>query len=81
MGAAYLDGLNPQVFADTTNTSLKFITELEYFTETLTRATNEEELFEIVKNNFTKDDTNSSDQLIRSNYVAVSYTHLRAHET
>ena len=69
VGAAYLDGLNPQVFADTTNTSLKFITELEYFTETLTRATNEEKLFEIVKNNFTKDDTNSSDQLIRSNYV------------
>ena len=69
VGAAYLDGLNPQVFADTTNTSLKFITELEYFTETLTKATNEEKLFKIVKNNFTKDDTNSSDQLIRSNYV------------
>lgn len=72
VAAAYLDELNPHVFADTTSPSFsneKFITELEYFTETLTRATNEEELFEIVKNNFTKDDTNSSDQLIRSNYV------------
>ena len=72
VAAAYLDELNPHVFADTISPSFsneKFITELEYFTETLTRATNEEELFEIVKNNFTKDDTNSSDQLIRSNYV------------
>lgn len=72
VAASYLDELNPHVFADTISPSFsneKFITELEYFTETLTRATNEEELFEIVKNNFTKDDTNSSDQLIRSNYV------------
>lgn len=72
VAAAYLDELNPHVFADTTSPSFsneKFITELEYFTETLTRATNEEKFFEIVKNNFTKDDTNSSDQLIRSNYV------------
>lgn len=50
------------------NTNERFITELEYFTETLTRATNEDKLFEIAKT-YERDKTNSSDQLIRDNYV------------
>ena len=68
VAASYLDELNPHVFADTTSPSFsneKFITELEYFTETLTRATNEKKLLEIVKSN----NPNLSDQEIRNDYV------------
>lgn len=50
------------------STQLEFITELEYFTETLTRATNENKLIQIAKT-YPADSTNSSDQLIRNNYV------------
>lgn len=72
VAATYLEGLNPHVFAGTNKAILdadfskeSFITELEYSTETLTKATNEAKLFEIVKNNF----GNLSDQQIRSDYV------------
>ena len=72
VAAAYLEGLNPHIFAGTNKAILdadfsneKFITELEYSAETLTRATNEDKLFEIVK----KSQSNLSDQQIRSDYV------------
>ena len=51
---------------DSGDMELEFITEIEYFTETLTRSTNEGKLFEIVRNNTTE---NLSDQQIRSDYV------------
>lgn len=51
---------------DSGDMELEFITEIEYFTETLTRSTNEGKLFEIVKNNFNSD---LSNQQIRSDYV------------
>ena len=73
VAAAYLDGLNPHVFAAEDNTNVidsgfaneDFMTELEYSTETLTRATNEQKLFDIVKSN----NSGLSDQQIRSDYV------------
>ena len=72
VAAAFLDDLNPQVFAGTNPSIIdadfskeSFITELEYSTETLTKATNEGKLFEIVK----MDNSGLSDQQIRSDYV------------
>ncbi len=72
VAAAYLEGLNPHIFAGTNKAILdadfsneKFITELEYSAETLTRSTNEDKLFEIVK----KSQSNLSHQQIRSDYV------------
>ena len=73
VAAAYLEGLNPHIFAGTNTAILeadfsneKFITELEYSAETLTRATNEDKFFEIVRSNSTDD---LSDQEIRNDYV------------
>lgn len=73
VAAAYLEGLNPHIFAaadanviDSGISNEDFKTELEYYTETLTRATNEEKFFEIVKSNSTDD---LSDQQIRNDYV------------
>ena len=69
VAAAYLSDLNPHVFADTSGPTFsdeKFITELEYFTETLTRATNEDKFFEIVRSNSTEE---LSEQQIRNDYV------------
>ena len=73
VAAAYLEGLNPHIFAGTNKAILeadfsneKFITELEYSAETLTRATNEDKFFEIVRSNSTDD---LSDQEIRNDYV------------
>lgn len=76
LAAAYHEGLNPQILAADENANItdagisneRFITELEYSTETLTRATNEDKLFEIAKT-YPPDSTNSSDQVIRNNYV------------
>lgn len=76
LAAAYHEGLNPQILAADENANItdagisneRFITELEYSTETLTRATNEDKLFEIAKT-YPSDSTNSSDQVIRNNYV------------
>ena len=73
VAAAYLDGFNPHVFAAEDNTNVidsgfaneDFKTELEYYTETLTKATNEQKLFDIVKSN----NSGLSDQQIRSDYV------------
>lgn len=73
VAAAFLDGLNPHIFAagdpsveDSGFANEDFKTELEYYTETLTRATNEDKLFEIVRSNSTDD---LSDQEIRNDYV------------
>ena len=73
VAAAYIEGLNPHIFAGTNKAILeanfsneKFITELEYSAETLTRATNEDKFFEIVRSNSTDD---LSDQEIRNDYV------------
>ena len=76
LAAAYHEGLNPQILAADDNANItdagisneRFITELEYSTETLTRATNEDKLFEIAKT-YPPDSTNSSEQVIRNNYV------------
>ena len=72
LAAAYLEGLNPHVFAGTNKAILdadfskeSFITELEYSTETLTKATNEQKLLDIVKSN----NPGLTDQQIRSDYV------------
>lgn len=70
VAAAYLEGLNPHIFAagdsiesDFANEDFK--TELEYYTETLTRATNEQKLFDIVRNS----QPSLTDQAIRNDYV------------
>ena len=75
VAAAYLAGLNPHIFAGTNEAILdadfskeKFITELEYSAETLTRSTNEDKFFEIVKDNFNST-SGLSDQQIRNDYV------------
>ena len=73
LAAAYHEGLNPQILAVDENANItdagisneRFITELEYFTETLTRATNEDKLFEIARSS----NPNLSEQEIRNDYV------------
>ena len=72
VAAAYLEGLNPHIFAADNPTVIEadfddvdFKTELEYYTETLTRATNEQKLFDIVRNS----QPSLTDQAIRNDYV------------
>ena len=72
VAAAYLEGLNPHIFAagdpsveDSDVAIEDFKTELEYYTETLTRATNEQKLFDIVRNS----QPGLTDQAIRNDYV------------
>lgn len=72
VAAAYLEGLNPHIFAEDNPTVIEadfddvdFKTELEYYTETLTRATNEQKLFDIVR----KTQPGLKDHAIRNDYV------------
>lgn len=72
VAAAYLEGLNPHIFAADNPTVIEadfddvdFKTELEYYTETLTRATNEQKLFDIVR----KTQPGLKDHAIRNDYV------------
>lgn len=70
VAAAYLEGLNPHIFAagdsiESDFADVDFKTELEYYTETLTRATNEQKLFDIVR----KTQPDLKDHAIRNDYV------------
>lgn len=74
--SVFLKNIEPNVLATDPNSvnvvdsgfaNERFITELEYFTETLTRGSNINKLYEIARTN--KGDENTSEQLIRNKYV------------
>lgn len=74
--SVFLKNIEPNVLATDPNSvnvvdsgfaNERFITELEYFTETLTRGSNIDKLYDIARTN--KGEENTSDQIIRNKYI------------